>query len=262
MSALVVGLIVRYDDSRLIGDSSDPSTSPFIIAIQDAGLHGLDSVMNAVILVSVLSVANASFFASSRVLAALADQGQAPSILRYIDRQGRPIAAVGVAALAGLLSYMGTGVATDDILNWLVAVSGLSSIISWGSICLAHIRFRKAWKHHGHSLDELSYRSPVGTTGSWIAIWGIALILIAQVWVAVEPLDATNDVDDRVEYFFSKILTLPAVALFYIGFKVVYKTSLVKIENIDVETGRYRIKGRHRRKEPGGSTWKRGGLGF
>ncbi|KAJ4389128.1 hypothetical protein N0V93_006590 [Gnomoniopsis smithogilvyi] len=253
VSVLIVGLIVRYDDIRLIGDSSDPSTSPFILAIQDAGLDGLDSVMNVVILVSVLSVANASFFASSRVLAALADQGQAPKALRYIDRRGRPIAAVCLAALVGLLSYMGTGVATDIVLDWLVALSGLSSIISWASICLSHIRFRQAWKLKGHSLDELVYRSPVGTVGSWLALCGLGLIIAAQVWVAVDPIDATHDIRSRVSHFFSSLLTLPVIFLFYFGFKLAFKTKWVKIEQIDIETGRYKMKGRHRRKEGGNS---------
>ncbi|KAJ4424633.1 hypothetical protein N0V82_000765 [Gnomoniopsis sp. IMI 355080] len=257
VSVLIVGLIVRYDDDRLIGDSSDPSTSPFIIAIQDAGLHGLDSVMNVVILVSVLSVANASFFASSRVLAALAEQGQAPNALRYIDRQGRPIAAVCLATLVGLLSYMGTGVATDTILDWLTSLSGLSSIMSWASICLAHIRFRQAWKLKGHSLDELVYRSPVGVAGSWLALVGLGLIVAVQVWVAIDPIDATQDLGARVEHFFSSLLTVPVVFLFYLAFKLTCKTKWVKIEEIDIETGRYKIKARHRRKEGGSSFLER-----
>lgn len=257
MSILIVGLIVRYDDVRLVGDSSDPSTSPFIIAIQDAGLQGLDSVMNVVILVSVLSVANASFFASSRVLAALAEQGQAPKALRYIDRRGRPIVAVCLAALVGLLSYMGTGVATDTILDWLVSLSGLSSILSWASICLAHIRFRQAWKLKGHTLDELVYRSPVGATGSWLSLCGLGLILAAQVWVAIDPIDATHDVGVRVEHFFSSLLTVPVVLLFYLGFKLTFKTKWVKIEQIDLDIGRYKLKGRHRQKEGGSSFLER-----
>lgn len=250
---LIVGLIVRYDDIRLLGDSSDPSTSPFIIAIQDAGLEGLDSVMNVVILVSVLSVANASFFASSRVLAALADQGQAPRALRYIDRKGRPIAAVCLSALVGLLSYMGTGVRTDVILDWLVALSGLSSMISWASICLSHIRFRQAWELKGHSVDELVYRSPVGATGSWFALCALGLVVAAQVWVAVDPIDAINDVKGLVEHIFSNLLTVPVVLCFYLVFKLTYKTKWVSLEEIDVDTGRHRRTRRPRRMERRGA---------
>lgn len=127
----MVSLIVRSDDSRLTGSKDDPATSPFVIAIKDAGIAGLDSVMNAVILISVLSVANSSFFGSSRVLAALAEQKQAPSILGYVDRKGRPIVAVAIAAAVGLLAYMGTGLPSDTTLKWLTAISGLSSNFTW-----------------------------------------------------------------------------------------------------------------------------------
>ncbi|CAN8095515.1 unnamed protein product [Discula destructiva] len=250
LSVLIIGLIVPYDDPRLRGDSSDPSTSPFIIAIQDAGLTGLDSIMNVVILISVLSVANTSFYASSRVLAAMAEQQQAPQLLRYIDREGRPLAAVCLTGLVGLLSYMGTGVRADTVLQWLMALSGLCSIFTWGSICLAHIRFRKAWQYRGHSEHELVYRSPVGPLGSKVALFLMGLILAAQVWVAVDPIDlATDNAEERVSTFFSDLLALPVVILLYIGFKLRFKTSWAKIEQIDIETGRYyRLRpGYHRR---------------
>lgn len=142
---LVVSLIVRSNDPRLTGSANDPSTSPFVIAIKDAGLTGLDSAMNAVILISVLSVANSSFFGSSRMLAALAEQKQAPSFLSYIDRKGRPIVAVVLAAVVGLLAYMEAGVPKDTTLRWLTAISGLSSIFTWarsvtfGLSCSPHL---------------------------------------------------------------------------------------------------------------------------
>ncbi|KAI6859980.1 amino acid permease, partial [Hortaea werneckii] len=89
----VVGLLVPYKDPRLLSAESsvDAKASPFVIAITNAGITGLPSVMNAVILIAVLSVGNSSIYGSSRTLAALADQGQAPKILGYIDRKGRPI---------------------------------------------------------------------------------------------------------------------------------------------------------------------------
>lgn len=137
-----------------------------MIAIQDAGLNGLDSVMNAIILIATLSVANSSYYASSRTLQALAEQRQAPQILAYIDQKGRPIVAIGVSATFALLSYLGSSELGAEVLTWLIAVSGLSSIFTWATICYVHIRFRRAWILQGRSWDELGYMSPVGTWGS------------------------------------------------------------------------------------------------
>lgn len=245
LSVFIVGLIVPADDSRLTGAEGDPSTSPFVIAIQDAGIAGLDSVMNAVILISVLSVANSSFFGSSRVLAALAEQHQAPRVLRYVDHKGRPIVAVGIAGCVGMLAYAGTSSVGDTLLDWLIALSGLSSILTWGSICLAHIRFRKAWKLRGHQLHELVYQSTVGVAGSWAGLGGVVLILAAQLWVALDPVPtAGNEAltpQERVAGFFQTYMAIPVVLAFYLVFKVAYKTRWVPVDEIDVDTGRYRV---------------------
>jgi amino acid transporter len=62
--------------------------------------------MNAVIMISVLSVGNSSVYGSSRTLAALAEQGQAPQFLAYIDRKGRPLWAICVASAMGLFCFL------------------------------------------------------------------------------------------------------------------------------------------------------------
>ena len=91
VSLTIVGLLVPYDDKRLLQDKNDADAvaSPFVIAIQNAGIQGLPSVFNAVIMIAVLSVGNSSIYGSSRTLAALAEQTQAPRLFAYIDRQGR-----------------------------------------------------------------------------------------------------------------------------------------------------------------------------
>jgi len=106
VSLTLVGLLVPYNDPRLLsGGSANAAASPFVISIQNAGIEVLPSVMNVVILISVLSVGNSAVFGSSRTLAALADQGQAPKVLGYIDRKGRPLVAIGVAAVIGLIAF-------------------------------------------------------------------------------------------------------------------------------------------------------------
>ena len=170
VSLTLVGLLVPSNDKRLLGgtSSADATASPFVIAIKNAGITGLPSVMNVVIMIAVLSVGNSSIYGSSRTLAALAEQGMAPRILAYIDRKGRPLAGIAVSSVLGLLAFMAGSGRQTDAFNWLLAVSGLSSIFTWGSICLAHIRFRKGWRMQGHTLDELAFRSQAGVVGSWL----------------------------------------------------------------------------------------------
>ncbi|KAM3078589.1 hypothetical protein ACMFMG_006459 [Clarireedia jacksonii] len=245
LSIVIIGLLVPYDSPSLITTNSiGDKASPFIIAIQDAGITGLDSVMNVVILIAVLSVANSCMYGSSRLLASLAAQGQAPRALAYIDRKGRPLVALGVAALFGLLSFLYITPFQGQAFTWMLALSGLSAIFTWGCICYSHIRFRAAWLHQGNRLDSLIYQSPVGSTGSWIGLVGLALILVAQFWVAISPVGvdaSTLSTSKKVSNFFEAYLTLPVVTFFYVGYKWLYRTKFMGVEDIDLVTGRNEV---------------------
>jgi len=142
VSLTIVGSLVPYDDDALLGaSSSDANASPFVIAVRNAGIGVVPSIMNVVILIAVLSVGNSSIYGSSRTLAALADRGQAPKILGYIDRSGRPLVAIILSSAFGLLSYVVAAGpdAQEQAFSWMIALSGLSSIFTWGSICLVSI---------------------------------------------------------------------------------------------------------------------------
>ena len=237
----VVGLLVPYDDDRLLSGESgaDAKASPFVIAIKNAGIQGLDSVMNVVIMIAVLSVGNSSIYGSSRTLAALAEQRQAPSFLAYIDRRGRPLYAIAVASAIGLLCYLAASDRQEDAFTWMMAISGLSSIFTWSSICLAHIRFRRGWKVQGHSLDELAFQSQPGIIGSWIGFIFNSLVLVAQFWVGVDPISLPEDTTNaRAQSFFSVYLACPIVICFYIPYKLWYKTPFIRTATMDLSTGR------------------------
>ena len=238
----LVGLLVPYTDKRLLnenGASSNAKASPFVISIQTAGITGLPSVMNVVIMISVLSVGNSAVYGSSRTMAALAEQGQAPPFLAYIDRQGRPIFAILLASAFGVIAYVGASSKQQVAFNWLVAISGLSSIFTWGSICLAHIRFRKAWAVQGHSLDELAFRSQAGVIGSWGGLSFNILVLIAQFWTGFAPIGyAGESATELVDGFFQAYLAAPILLFFYLGYKFWYKTKIQRSRDMDLHSGR------------------------
>ena len=195
--------------------------------------------MNAVILIAVLSVANSSMYGATRTLTALAEQGQAPSILGYIDRNGRPLVNIGIASAIGLLAYLYLSPVRGEAFTWLLALSGLSSIFTWCSICYAHIRFRKAWISQGNSFSDLVYQSPTGSVGSWAGLVSLLLILAAQFWVGIDPLGAGHiSRIERTINFFEAYLAAPVVLVFYAFYKIFYRTEFVRIKDMDLTTGR------------------------
>lgn len=210
-----------------------------MISIENAGIQALPSVMNVVIMIAVLSVGNSSIYGSSRTLAALAEQRQAPAFLAYIDRKGRPLYAIIIASVLGLLAFLAATHKQQEAFNWMLALSGLSSIFTWSSICAAHIRFRRAWKLQGHSLDELAFRSAVGTVGSWIGLTFNMLVLVAQFWTGFAPVGFESmSARDRVTSFFQAYLAAPVVLLMYILYKLIFKTKVLASRDMDLFTGK------------------------
>ncbi|CAH2354377.1 general amino-acid permease Gap2p [[Candida] railenensis] len=238
ISLLLVGLLVPYDDKRLTEgtSSADARASPFVLAIVDAGIHGLPSVMNVVIMISVCSVGNSAVYASSRTLAALAACNQAPKIFNYIDKKGRPIFGVIVTCLIGALCFLVAARNQDAVFSWMSALSGLSSLFTWGSICFCHIRFRYALKVQGRTTEELAYTAQAGVWGSYYGVGLVILVLIAQFYIALFPIGGEPNASD----FFQSYLSFPIILVFYGAHKLWTRnwTLYVRARDIDLDTGR------------------------
>ncbi|ERT03358.1 Amino-acid permease INDA1 [Sporothrix schenckii 1099-18] len=232
-----VGLLVSSTDDRLLGANpyADINASPFVLVGKYAGLKGFDDFMNVIILVSVLSIGVASVYGGSRTLTALAQQGYAPRIFTYIDRSGRPLFSVIVLIMFGFLAYISLAAAGSTVFDWLLALSGLAALFTWGSICLAHIRFRSAWKYHGHTLDEIPFKAIGGVVGSYIGLGLNIIVLIAQLFTAIAPVGGgVND----AQGFFKSFLAFPLVIAFWIGGYIWKRRGWLRTSEIDVDSGR------------------------
>lgn len=75
VNLLLVGLIVPTNAPQYQDQGAVSRHSPFVIAIQLAGIKVLPSIFNAVILIAVISVANSCTFGSTRTIQALAANG-------------------------------------------------------------------------------------------------------------------------------------------------------------------------------------------
>ena len=217
-SITMVGFLVPYNSPYLMGSGSDATkASPYVIAIASHGVRVVPHFINAVILLSVLSVGNSAFYSSSRLLLSLSQQGFAPKIFNYIDRSGRPTIAMICSALFGLISFCAASPYEDDVFTWLLAISGLSQLFTWSAICLSHIRFRRAMKVQGRSLGEIGYRAQGGVYGSIYAVVMMFLALVSQCWIAIVPVGEGHF---TVTGFFENYLAMPILLAFYFGYKI------------------------------------------
>ncbi|OLN96418.1 Amino-acid permease inda1-like protein 1 [Colletotrichum chlorophyti] len=236
-----VGLLVSSTDSRLLNADNPYSegVSPFVLTGLDAHLWGYDSFMNVVILVSVVSIGVSCVYGGSRTLTALAQQGYAPKIFTYIDRSGRPLPSVAINLLFGALAYVRMAASGAVVFDWLLSLSGLAALFTWGSICAAHIRFRSAWKAQGHTLDELPFQAIGGVAGSWLGLLLVFVSLAAQFFVAICPPGKSGFA--TVEDFFKSYLALPVVLFFWACGYLWKRKGFLRLDQIDLDTGRREV---------------------
>ena len=73
---------------------TDATASPVTVVFLRAGFGPATHVVNAVLLTAVLSVINSCYYASSRILLAMAKDGQAPRIFGMVNKRGVPVPAL------------------------------------------------------------------------------------------------------------------------------------------------------------------------
>ncbi|RCK62352.1 General amino-acid permease GAP1 [Candida viswanathii] len=250
-TVIMIGFVVSYklpelQDSGRFGSSVNGS--PFVIAIRRAHINALPSIMNVVVILTVLSVGNASVYASTRVLCAIGALQQGPSFLSFIDKKGRPMGCLLVQFAFGLLAYLiciPGDTAAVEIFDWLLSLSGLGALFTYLSINICQLRFNSALKHQARiPKDELLYVSPLWC--SWYGIVTLLAILGLQFWAALFP-PGQHGAD--VESFFKIYLGGPVLLVCWVGHKIFayyyHKTPLTKlwltVDEIDVDTGRRQV---------------------
>jgi lysine-specific permease len=231
LSIFVIGALIYYRDPNLLRSSeTNIAVSPFTLVFKQAGLAGAASVMNAVILTSVISSANSGVYSSSRMLYALAKEGHAPKIFGRVNvKSGIPVPAVLATVAVGLLTFL-TSIAGTGIYYYLVAASGLTGFIAWIGIAISHYRFRRAFKAQGHELSELRYHAKWFPVGPILALIMSIIIVIGQ--------DLSSFQGSITHWNWSGIVTtymaVPLFLVLYFGFKIKNKSKLIPLQDVDL----------------------------
>ncbi|KAL0242013.1 hypothetical protein I308_106187 [Cryptococcus tetragattii IND107] len=229
----VISVLVPYTSPNLLNGSGTATASPFVIAIENAGIKALPSIVNAVLLISAWSAGNSDLYASSRTLYALALERQVPRFLRRCNKRGLPIWCVVITGLFGFLSYMNTGGETaTKAFDWLYNLSAITGIITWWAILLSYLRFYYGLKKQGLSRDDFPYRAPLQPWLSWYGFIFFTLIILFNGFTVF--LKGNWDTSS----FVAAYITLPIFAVCWIGWKLVKKTRVVPLAEIDFHSGR------------------------
>ncbi|KAJ5962952.1 hypothetical protein N7501_007893 [Penicillium viridicatum] len=206
----LVGMGVPSNDTDLRDHGMG---SPFVIAIKRADVYGLAHAINGFIFLSVISCGITSVYIASRSLTALSDLQIIHPFFGRKDSQGRPYVSLIISlGLGGGLGYLNCNSVGTLVYSWFSALVAIATLFQWGSIYIAHLRFRQGLRAQGKDLRTLPFK---GLLTPWAQYFGLIIV-------------------GSVKSFFSAYLAAPLFFFDYFVYKQWYfKTKIVKPVDMD-----------------------------
>ncbi|KIV81477.1 hypothetical protein PV11_03662 [Exophiala sideris] len=229
LAVLIVGMLVPSDDPRLDDESGTAAQSPFVIAASAAGLRGVPSVVNAIVITSAWSSSNQALLSGTRVLYGLALKKQAPAIFLRTTPWGAPYVCVLFFSAFMFLSFMSLSDGALTVFWWLVDLTACGVLISWITVLLNHWRLIRAMKKQGLSLSRLPWHSRFTEYTTPAALIMCVIIL----FTAGFPVFTKGNWS--ASSFVSSYLDIPLVITAFVAWKFYKRTSIVNLSEIPLE---------------------------
>lgn len=227
---IIIGFLIPFDNKNLLKSGVDNiAYSPFTMVFAKSGIAFAASVMNAVILTSVLSCGNSGLYVSSRMLYSLAKEKKAPKFLAKVNKHGVPMNALYVTTIVACTAFFSSLIGDGKIYYVLYNASGITALFAWLGIAICHYRFRKAYLAQGRDLKDLKFKAKFYPYGPIIAmILCVIVIFGANIWIFQADTFSWFD-------FITNYICIPIFILLYLGYKYVKKTKIVPLEECDFE---------------------------
>jgi len=180
LSIGVITLLIPYTDNHLTYQDN-VSMSPYTLIFSRYLTNYAGDLVNFVILIAVISAANASMYSATRILWYLGRNGQAPKILGKLNPYAVPTAALIASALIGSIVFLSSIFGNGVLFAYLVQCSSLAGFIAWFGIALSHYQFRKHYLDQLGGLRILPYKAKFYPYAQLFAMVALGFIIIAQV---------------------------------------------------------------------------------
>lgn len=233
LSIAVIAAIIPYTDPLLLNEHKSVSQSPFTIVFDRIGIAFAASVINAVILTSLLSAANSGIYTTSRMLFSLSADGQAPKFFGKLNKQTKlPMRALVTTYILITLVIIYANFNANAVFN-LLNIIGSMVIVVWGSSIWSQIRLRRAIKRQGKNPDELlPYKAPFYPVGPIIVIITLLFLLLGNSYSSI----ITGDLLSVLRNFAPIII----LSIIYFVHKLIKRTHFVKLEEMDLTPHNYK----------------------
>lgn len=177
---------------------------------------------------------NSALYVASRSLVSLAKEGRAPKFFAKTTKNGTPANALILSNFLGLIAMLNYKAGPGKIFSYLTTISGSATYIAWAVIGVTHLRFRKGWVAQGNRIEDLPFRALWYPYGTWfVVLLNTFLVFIAGYSVFV---DGFHTVDFVINY-----VVVAVFVVLFVGWKVVKRTEMVPLMEMDLVTGRREI---------------------
>ena len=231
LSTLAIGVTCSSDAKGLVSGAGNANASAFVIAIKNAGIPILPSIINAGILTSAWSSGNAYLYMSSRSLYSLAVVGNAPKIFTRCTRHGLPIYAVMASSCFTFLAYLNCASQAGVVFNWFISLTNTAGYTSWAICAFMYLRFRKGTDVQG---IEVPFRSRLQPYASYVCLVVFTMLLLLNGFTVFYPgrFTATG--------FLTTYLGIPIFLILWLGHKLSigrHDPWLYRADKMDLTTG-------------------------
>ncbi|GHE38997.1 gamma-aminobutyrate permease [Streptomyces longispororuber] len=191
LSILLVVTVVPWTDEAV-------EVSPYAAVLERLDVPAAATVMNAVVLVAVLSCLNSALYTSSRMLFALTRGGDAPRGFTRLGRGGVPRRAILAGTSVGYASVVAAWISPDVVFQFLIDSYGAVALFVYLAIALAHLRMRRV----------LERTAPERLT---LRMWGFPWLSRLTVAAMTAVIGAMAFLPDSRAQFWLSLLTVAVV---------------------------------------------------
>ncbi|KAL8702408.1 MAG: hypothetical protein Q9201_004409 [Fulgogasparrea decipioides] len=227
LGSLAVGINVPYNSQELSdafkNEKPGAAASPYVIAMNRLQIRILPDIVNALILSACLSAGNSYVYCASRSLFGLALEGRAPKVFTRCTKNGVPIYCVVLVLLISLISFLQVSSGSAVVLTWLVSI-----LINFSVIAFTYTRFKKACDVQGLSRDTFAYKGRWQPFLAWYAFSGcITMVFLNGYAVFIHG-------NWEITSFFFSYTMVGVFPLLYFGWKILKRTKVIKLEEVDL----------------------------
>ncbi|MET0872443.1 MAG: amino acid permease [Paeniglutamicibacter terrestris] len=158
-------------------NSASVAKSPYVAVIELFGIPGAGTIMDIVVLTSVLSCLNSGLYTASRMLFSLSSRGDAPKSWTKTSKSGVPVPALLASTIVGFITVGLNYISPDTVFLFLVNTSGAIALFVWLVIATSQLILRRRM---GAAAKDLPLKMWLFPYLTWTAIASIVALVIGM----------------------------------------------------------------------------------